>query len=124
MDLPRLYFAGHFWADPSTRNNINCNYDEDYGIEYNYSKDYNFNGTGEFSFFNCKVTSVVTKDDQLSKTDPIVDSPIVNNENMSFPKLVDLDVDYQLIKSTVYGMRFGVNWKNEYGTNMLAFQGD
>ena len=124
MDLPRLHFAGHFRADPNTRNNINCNYDADVGIDYNYSRDYNFNGTGEFSFFNCKVTSVVTKDGQFSTTDPIVDSPVVNNENMSFPKLVDLDVDYQLIKATVYGMRFGVDWKNENGTKMLAFQGD
>ena len=124
MDLPRIHFAGQFRADPNTRNNINCNYDAGYGIDLNYTKDYNFNGTGEFSFFNCKVTSVVTKDGQFSKTDPIVDSPIVNNENMSFPKLVDLDVDYQLIKATVYGMRFGVNWKNENGTEMLAFQGD
>lgn len=124
MDLPRIHFAGHFRADPNTRNNINCNYDAEYGIDYNYSRDYNFNGTGEFSFFNCKVTSVVTKDGQFSKIDPIVNSPIVNNENMSFPKLVDLDVDYQLIKSTIYGMRFGVNWKDENRIETLAFQGD
>ena len=124
MDLPRIHFAGHFRADPNTRNNINCNYDADYGIDYNFSRDYNFNGTGEFSFFNCKVKSVVTKDGLISKSDPIDNSPIVNNENMSFPKLVDLDVDYQLIKSTVYGMRFGVNWQDENGTETLAFQGD
>ena len=123
MDLPRIHFAGHFRADPNTRNNVNCNYDADYGIDYNFSRDYTFNGTGEFSFFNCKVKSVVTKDGLISKTDPIVNSPIVNNENMTFPKLVDLDVDYQLIK-TVYGMRFGVNWKNENETETLAFQGD
>ena len=124
MDLPRIHFAGQFRADPNTRNNINCNYDARYGIDYNYTKDYNFNGTGEFSFFNCSVTSVVTNDGKFSKTDPIVDSPIVNNKNMSFPKLVDLDVDYQLFKATVYGMRFGVNWKNVNGTETLAFRGD
>ena len=124
MDLPRLHFAGHFRADPNTRNNINCNFDANYGIDYNLTKDYNFNGTGEFSFFNCIVTSVVTKDGKFSETDPIVNSLIVNNQNMSFPKLVDLDVDYQLFKATVYGMRFGVNWKNEDGTEILAFQGD
>ena len=123
MDLPRIHFAGHFRADPNTRNNINCNYDQTYGIDNNPSRDYNFNGTGEFSFFNSKVTSVVTEDGLFSTTDPIVNSPVVNNENMSFPKLVDLDVDYQLIKATVYGMTFGVNWQEENGTQTLAFQG-
>ena len=40
---------------------------------------------------------------------------------MSFPKLVDLDVDYQLIKSSIFGMNFGVKWPGKDG---LAFKGD
>lgn len=40
---------------------------------------------------------------------------IVNNEGMSFPKLVGLDVDYQLIKSSIFGMNFGIKWTRKYG---------
>ena len=45
-----------------------------------------------------------------SKEDPLIGQPIVNNPAMVPPKLVDLDSpDYDL-SSTLYGMRFGINW--------------
>ena len=67
------------------------------------------------------MTSVVDEDGISSTTDPLVNGPIFNNEKMSFPKLVDLDVDYQLIKASIYGMNFGVKWQGGSG---LAFRGD
>ena len=124
MDVPRLHFAGHFRADPNTRNNINCNYDLDNSIDPNLGRDYNYNGTGEFSFIDCKVTSVTYENGTHSTTDPIVNSPIVNNDNVTFPKLVDLDVDFQLIKATIYGMVFGINWESDDETQQTAFKGD
>ena len=56
-----------------------------------------------------------------SSVDPIVNGQIFNNEDKPFPKLVDLDVDFQLIKSSVFGMNFGVKFP---GGSDLAFQGD
>ena len=99
LDFPRINFAGQFRADTSTRNNCPCNY------KLPTSPDNGFNplGTGEF-YIDAKVTSVVYKDGTYSTQDPIVNSPIVNNINMTPAKMVDLDPDNQL-KSTVYGVQ-------------------
>ena len=91
-----------------------------YKISNDTGKDYNKNGTGEFSFSDCIVTSAVDET-ALFVNDPIVNGQIVNNEDMPFPKLVDIDVDYQLIKASVFGMNFGVKWP---GGDGLAFKGD
>ena len=64
---------------------------------------------------------MVGKDGHLSETDPIVDGQIFNNDDKTFPKLADLDVDFQLIKASIFGMKFGVKWEGGSG---LAFQGD
>ena len=69
------------------------------------------------------MTSAVDEDGNPTApvVDPIVNGKIFNNEYLPFPKLVDLDVDFQLIKSTIFGMNFGVKWPGGHGQ---AFQGD
>ena len=72
FEVPRLHFAGQFRADPDTRNNINCNFDPKSSISNDTGRDYNINGTGEFSLFDIKVTSAV------DETGVFVNDPIIN----------------------------------------------
>ena len=44
---------------------------------------------------------------------------MVNNINQAFPKIVDIDVDFQLEKAAIYGMTLVVLLEN----GQLAFQG-
>ena len=98
----------------STGNNRDVNY-----LVAKYSDDianpsWNPNGTGEFSFVNCSVTAVVDEIGYIitdPKKDAIIGLPIVTNPSMVPAKLVDLDSPHYDLSSTVYGMKFGVNWK-------------
>ena len=121
LDTPRIHFAGQFRVDTDTRNNVNCNFDLNNPLNTAPREDYNFNGTGEFSFFDSVVTSVVDANGVFSMDDPIVDGQIFNNDDKTFPKLADLDVDFQVLKASIFGMTFGVKWE---GGSDLAFQGD
>ena len=73
--------------------------------------DWGFNGTNEFQFFDTIITSVVLENGTESKQDQAVGCEIIQNIDEPFPKLTDLDVDVQ-DKSTIYGMKFGVNCKS------------
>ena len=122
LGYPRLNFAGQFRADSDIQNNKRCNYRLDYPgspIESYLS------GTNEFQFLDAKITSVVYKGGQTSLADPIVGSSIVGNLDQPFAKLIDLDVEVQ-DKAIIYGMKFGVSWKDgvpqNYGDE-LAFYG-
>ena len=113
MGLPRIHFNGLFKADVSTANN----YAENYLIA-KYSEDvtypsWNPNGTGEFTFVDCVVTALVYKNGNRANTreeDPLIGSRIINNPAMVPAKLVDLDSPDHDLSSTLYGMRFGINW--------------
>ena len=90
-------------ADVSTVNNEQCNFEADYETEINT---WNMRGTGEISFFNCTITSAMQPDGTKLDSDPVLSRQVVNNMNQPYPKIVDLDVDYQ--QSTIYGMTLEV----------------
>ena len=80
-------------------------------------------GTGEFRLFDTTVTSVVYINGTNSTTDPIVGLPIFNSDILTSGKLVDLDVDDQLIKGEIWGMYTGLNWSKPNDVQHNAFQG-
>ncbi len=113
LEVPRIHFAGRFRADIPTGNNYLQNY---LIAKFNGDDIYpswNLHGTGEFWFTDCKVTSVVYENGH-KETDqdkePLIGKPIVNNPGMAPAKLVDLDSPERDLSSTVYGMRFGIDW--------------
>ena len=77
---------------------------------------WNKNGTGEFKIFHCSVTSALATN-QLDIPDAIIGSKVVNNLNMPYPKIADLDVHHQL-SSEVYGLHFTIVRSN----GDIAFQ--
>ena len=103
LDLPRFSFTGNVRIDINTVNNIPCNFDieEPLGDPSGYLN-WNVNGTGEISFFNCKVTSAVTSSGVASDKDTVINGQVLNNVNEPYPKAVDLDVDRQY--TTIYGL--------------------
>ena len=114
LEVPRISFNGHVRIDVNTRNNVNCNFDTNIPVDPNPNEDWNSNGTSEFSFFNCTVkTALNTSGDYVGSGDPVVGAKVLTNINQSFPKLVDIDVDYQLIKSGVYGMNLLLEVNNK-----------
>lgn len=118
LELPRLSFIGKARIDVNTRNNINCNFDPNQHLSTNNDLDFNPNGTGEFSLFNCTVRSAYDISGGIGK-DPLIGAKVVNNIYQAFPKIVDLDVDFQLEKSGIYGMTLVVLLEN----GEMAFQG-
>ena len=69
--------------------------------------DWNPNGTGEYYFFNARITSVVYEDGTLTEDDQIVNSLLVNNLRQPLPKLVDLDPDPP-VTTTIFGMTLAI----------------
>ena len=121
LDPPRIHFSGWFLADVATRNNFNC---FDGAIEDNITCEdvwnWNPNGTGEFSFYNCHVTSVVYADGSIAmrkEDDPVIGGEILTNPNIPPAKLVDLDNVVEM--PVIYGMTIVLNW----GENMNTFIG-
>ena len=114
LEVPRISFNGHVRIDVNTRNNVNCNFDTNIPVDPDPNEDWNSNGTSEFSFLNCTVTSALnTSGDYVGSSDPVVGAKVLTNIDQSFPKLVDLDVDYQLIKSGVYGLNLLLEVNNK-----------
>ena len=69
--------------------------------------DWNPNGTGEYFFFNTRITSVVYENGTLTEDDQIVNSLLVNNLRQPLPKLVDLDPEPS-VTTTIFGMRLAI----------------
>ena len=80
-------------------------------------------GSGEFRLFDTNVTSVVYINGTNSTSDPIVGLPIFNSDIFTSGKLVDLDVEAQLVKGEVWGMYAGLNWSKPNDVQHNAFQG-
>ena len=121
LSCPRIHFSGSFQADVSTVNNNPQNYRDGVNLTGNLS--WNPLGTGEFRLFDTNVTSVVYINGTTSNSDPIVGLPIFNSDILTSGKLVDLDVDAQLIKGEVWGMYAGLNWSKPSVVQHNAFQG-
>ena len=107
LDVPRLTFTGRVHVDVATMNNNPCNYDVNRPelIIPPSGGNWNINGTGQFTFFDVSVTSAVATNAPIQ--DAIIGSRVVNNLNMPYPKIVDLDVDHQL-SSEVYGLHLAI----------------
>ena len=121
LSRPRIHFSGSFRADVSTVNNAPENYRDGANVTGNLS--WNPLGSGEFRLFDTNVTSVVYINGTQSTSDPIVGLPIFNSDILTSGKLVDLDVDAQLIKGEVWGMYAGLNWSKPNVVQHNAFQG-
>ena len=121
LSRPRIHFSGSFRADVSTVNNAPENYRDGANVTGNLS--WNPLGSGEFRLFDTNVTSVVYINGTQSTSDPIVGLPIFNSDILTSGKLVDLDVDAQLIKGEVWGMYTGLNWSKPSVVQHNAFQG-
>ena len=117
MDWPRIHFHGQFRADVATANNRPCNYD----LHQDLNAGWNANGTNEFSFFNTKVTSMVSEEGSV--TYPDGGYSVINNQKHPFAKLVDLDVDQQAT-TTVYGLSIGVAHTLANGSEQVVFKGE
>ena len=102
MDLPRLTFNGRVRVDPATGNNLPCNFHPNEPID----KGWNFHGTGEFSLLDCRVTSALDSNGVQPLRDTIINSAVISNINGPHAKAVDLDV--QLMITTVYGLTLAV----------------
>ena len=120
LDVPRIHFTGKFRADVNTRNNDNNTFSGQLNPDQN--KDWNFNGTNEFSFFDTSIVAVdLSSSDSADPEDPVLSAIIFNNADRVLPKIVDLDVDCQEV-STIYGMEFGIGW-NEGGVYKKGLTG-
>ena len=86
--------------------------------------DWGFNGTGEFEWFDVKVTSAFSQEGQQSDNDPLIGRRILSNLIKPYAKLTDLDTDCQA-RSTIYGMQFGLSTADSTVDNpQTAFIGD
>ena len=82
------------------------------------------NATGEFAFEDAYIKSVTYVNGTRSFTDPIVGKLVVTNPGKTNAKIADLDTEC-IYKSTVFGLRFGVNWPMESTESAAdAFIGD
>ena len=119
LDRPRFHFSGKFQADPNTINNEKKNFLPD-SVP---SPHWNPNGTGDFRFYDTRVTSVTYLDGTHSQNDPIVGLPILNTAAHTAGKIVDLDVEIQLNKSQLWGYHASLNWRKPGPEQYNGFTG-
>ncbi len=115
LEFPRINFEGRFQADVATNNNERLNFlfasvSED-NMLYDRKGTFNPIGTNTWRFVDCAVTSVVYDEDTIQTSDdPVIGLPIVTNPSSALAKIVDIDVDDQLLSSVIYGMKLGINY--------------
>lgn len=114
LNTPRLTFSGQFQADPSTVNNDPTHFNNN-GFQQNFQQYssatdpngwWNPDGTGNWRFIGCTITSV-TYQDGTSTSDPLVDpiigSMVMDTDKRTAAKLVDLDSQQQMV-SEIWGL--------------------
>jgi len=104
LNLPRLTFAGQFQADPSTVNNTPTNFKNE-GFD-SANGLWNPNGTGNWRFIGCTVTSVTYKDGTGTvdpAKDPIIGMSLMDANTRVAGKIVDLDSQQQMV-SMLWGL--------------------
>ena len=99
------------------------NYRSNFVPGANLTLEWNPDGTGEFRFYNMRVTSVTYRDGSSSDVDPIVGLPLMNSDVFTAGKLVDLDVDVQLEKGEIWGQYVGLNWAKPQAKQHNSFMG-
>ncbi|TRX36516.1 hypothetical protein FNW52_07865 [Flavobacterium sp. ZT3R18] len=114
LNTPRLTFSGQFQADPSTVNNDPTHFNNDtFQSEYqNYQTAdapngwWNPDGTGNWRFIGCKITSVTYLDGTSTDNpllDPIIGMSIMDTDSRTAAKIVDLDSQQQMV-SELWGL--------------------
>lgn len=116
-NLPRLYFSGKFYTDPSTTNNYVNYYDTakfrpNYqleGDELNWNGFWNPDGTATFAFVECDVTGSYspTAKGPPPTPDTLIDQTVVYNRKSVYGKISDLDPQMQTV-SALYGVRLNI----------------
>ena len=114
LNTPRLTFSGQFQADPSTVNNDPLHFNnqtfqpsyQNYSSATDLNGWWNPDGTGNWRFIGCKITSV-TYQDGTSATDPLLDPiigmSIMDTDSRTAGKIVDLDSQQQMV-SELWGL--------------------
>jgi hypothetical protein len=114
LNTPRLTFSGQFQADPSTVNNDPLHFNnqtfqpsyQNYSSATDLNGWWNPDGTGNWRFIGCKITSV-TYQDGTSTTDPLLDPiigmSIMDTDSRTAGKIVDLDSQQQMV-SELWGL--------------------
>jgi hypothetical protein len=127
LNTPRLTFSGQFQADPSTVNNDPLHYNnqtfeksfQDYSSATDLNGWWNPDGTGNWRFIGCKITSVTYQDGTSTNDpllDPIIGMSVMDTDNRTAGKIVDLDTQQQMV-SELWG--FIVRIVSQDGTPMM-----
>jgi hypothetical protein len=110
LDIPRLYFAGHFQADVSTINNDVRHFSNE-GFREKYQTmsgggGWNPEGTGIYRLIDCRITGARLERGSVSTSteDPVIGMALENSDDHVFGKIVDLDPQQQMV-SQIWGMR-------------------
>lgn len=127
LNTPRLTFSGQFQADPSTVNNDPLHYNnqtfqpsyQDYSSATDANGWWNPDGTGNWRFIGCKITSVTYQDGTSTSDpllDPIIGMSVMDTDSRTAGKIVDLDTQQQMV-SELWG--FIVRIVSQDGTTMM-----
>jgi hypothetical protein len=126
LNVPRLTFSGQFQADPSTVNNDPTHFNnETFEPKYqNYGHGqengwWNPDGTGNWRFLGCKITSVTYQDGTSTDNpllDPVIGMSIMDTDERTAGKIVDLDSQQQMV-SELWG--FVVRIVNNEGNTLM-----
>ena len=119
LDYPRVHFYGKFRADACTLNNRACYFDANidaYKNDTDHIKNWNYIGTNEFSIQDTFVTGVTT--DSGVTEDEVIGAAVLDSSSHPFAKMVDIDTEWQLVATTIYGMVFRIVWSD--GTEALS----
>src|ERR1700738_4200002 len=97
LDIPRLYFAGHFQADVSTINNDVRHFSNE-GFREKYQTmsgggGWNPEGPGIYRLLDCRITGARLERGSVSTSteDPVIGMALENADDRVFGKIVDLD---------------------------------
>ena len=108
FDVPRIYFSGSFFTDPSTVNNDPAHYEPDNPKPSPWQDPM---GQHRFEFRNVLATAVQLPD-ELSFNDPVVGASLATTNQPSSAKIVDLDV-YQQLTTGIFGMNLALTLANK-----------
>lgn len=125
LSLPRVHFAGAFFANPPNLNNTVVNFTkakEESPLYYETGTYNNPDGVGQFFFQDCEVTQCFDANGQENANDPFLSASVITpspltpifyqgtddqgnpvTKNRIFAKIADLDPDMQF-RTELYGM--------------------
>ncbi|MCY7297251.1 hypothetical protein [Alteromonas sp. a30] len=136
LSLPRLHFAGAFFANPSNLNNTVVNFSkaqENESLFYETGTYNNPKGVGQFFFQDCEITQCFNDDGQENVSDPFLSAKVITPSPLTpifyqgkddsgkpvtksriMAKIADLDPDMQF-RGELYGVYISITNKEGYG---------